>query len=81
VLGLIVRLVICQIMLMLALFLSIFCISYAMDPFHARREGEEELFGIIQTDDGGVEAGGGEAGGIEDASQFLNDSGLGMEPE
>jgi hypothetical protein len=39
-----------------------------MDPLRARREGEEELFGIIRTDDDGVEAGGGEDGGAEDGS-------------
>jgi hypothetical protein len=52
-----------------------------MDPFRARREGEEELFGFIWIDDGGAETGGGEDGGAEDGSQFLNDSGPGMEPE
>jgi hypothetical protein len=46
-----------------------------MDPFHAGREGEEELFGFIRTDAGGAETGGGEEGGAEDGSQFLNDSG------
>jgi hypothetical protein len=52
-----------------------------MDPFHAGREGEEELFGFIRTDAGGAEIGGGEEGEAEDGSQFLNDSGPGMEPE
>jgi hypothetical protein len=52
-----------------------------MDPFHAKREGEEELFGFIRTDAGGAETGGGEEGGAEDGSQFLNDSGPGMESE
>jgi hypothetical protein len=52
-----------------------------MDPFRVGREGEEELFGIIRTDDSGAEAGGGEDGGAEDGSQFLNDSGPRMEPE
>jgi hypothetical protein len=47
-----------------------------MDPFHTGREGEEELFGFIRTD-----AGGGEEGEAEDGSQFLNDSGPGMEPK
>jgi hypothetical protein len=47
-----------------------------MDPFHAGREGEEELFGFI-----GAETGGGLDGGADDGSQFLNDSGPGMEPE
>jgi hypothetical protein len=47
-----------------------------MDPFHAGREGEEELFGVIQIEDGGAEAGGGEDGGAEDGSQFLNVFGL-----
>jgi hypothetical protein len=51
-----------------------------MDLFRAGREGEEELFGIIRTDDGGAEAGGGEHG-AEDGSKLLNDSGLRMEPE
>jgi hypothetical protein len=35
-----------------------------MDPFRVRREGEEELFGIIRTDDGGAETGGGEDSGV-----------------
>jgi hypothetical protein len=52
-----------------------------MDPFRAGREGEEELFGILWTEDGGAEAGGGEDGGAEDGSQFLNHFGPGMEPE
>jgi hypothetical protein len=49
-----------------------------MDPFRAGREGEEELFGIIRTDDGGAEAGGGEDHGAEGDSHFINDSGPGM---
>jgi hypothetical protein len=52
-----------------------------MDPFHAGREGEEELFSFIRTDAGGAETSGGEEGEAEDGSQFLNDSGTGMEPE
>jgi hypothetical protein len=52
-----------------------------MDPFHAGREGEEELFGFIRTDAGRAETGGGEEGEAEDGSQFLNDSGPRMEPE
>jgi hypothetical protein len=52
-----------------------------MDPFHTGREGEEELFGFIRTDAGGAETGGGEEGEAEDGSQFLNDSGPGMEPK
>jgi hypothetical protein len=52
-----------------------------MDPFCARREGEEELFGFIRTDADGAETGGGEEGGAEDGSEFLNDSSPGMEPE
>jgi hypothetical protein len=52
-----------------------------MDPFHAGREGEEELFGFMRTDADGAETSGGEEGGAEDGSEFLNDSGPGMEPE
>jgi hypothetical protein len=52
-----------------------------MDPFHIGRVGEEELFGFIWTDVGGVETGGGEDGGADDGCQFLNDPGPGMEPE
>jgi hypothetical protein len=52
-----------------------------MDPFHAIREGEKELFGIVRTDTGGAKTGGGEDGRVEDGSQFLNDSGPGMELE
>jgi hypothetical protein len=52
-----------------------------MDPFRAGREGEEELFSYIRIGSGGVETDGGEEGGAEDGSEFLNDSGPGMEPE
>jgi hypothetical protein len=52
-----------------------------MDPFHAGREGEEELFGFIRTDAGGAETSGGEEDDVEDGSQFLNDSDPGMEPD
>lgn len=46
-----------------------------MDPFGGR-EGEEEMLDIISQPRGGAED-----GGAEDGSQFLNDSGLGMELE
>jgi hypothetical protein len=39
-----------------------------MDPFRTGREGEEELFGIIRTEDAGAEASGGEDSGAEDGS-------------
>jgi hypothetical protein len=52
-----------------------------MDLFCTGREGEEEVFGIIRTDNGGAEAGRGEDSGAEDGSEFLNDSGPGIELE
>jgi hypothetical protein len=51
-----------------------------MDPFSAGREGEEELFGYMRTDADEAENNGGEEGGA-DGSEFLNDSGPGMELE
>jgi hypothetical protein len=44
-----------------------------MDPFHTR-EGEDELFTLINSPRA-------EDGGADDGSQFLNDSGPGMELE
>ena len=46
-----------------------------MDHFNGR-DGEEDIFAIIRQPEGGAEAGGAEAG-----SQFLNESGDGMELE
>ena len=49
-----------------------------MDPFHTR-EGEDELFTLINSPR--AEDGGAEDSGADDGSQFLNDSGPGMELE
>jgi hypothetical protein len=46
-----------------------------MDPFDTGRDGEEELFGIVRTKDGGAE----NYHGAEDGSWSLNDLGPGME--
>ena len=51
-----------------------------MDDFNSRhlesRHLENEVFDILREPVGGAEA-----GGTEDGSEFLNDSGPGMEPE
>ena len=51
-----------------------------MDDFNSRhlesRHGENEVFDILREPVGGAEA-----GGTEDGSEFLNDSGPGMEEE
>ena len=51
-----------------------------MDHFNGR-DHEEDIFAIIRQPEGGAEVGGAEDGGAEDGSQFLNESGLGMELE
>ena len=47
-----------------------------MDNFN-NRDGEEDIFAIMREDAGGAE----ESSGAEDGSEFLNDSGPGMEIE
>jgi hypothetical protein len=51
-----------------------------MDPLHDR-EGEDELFRIIHSPRDEAEERGAEDCGADDGSQFLNDSGPGMEIE
>ena len=51
-----------------------------MDNFNSR-DREEDVFNIIRQPVGGAEVDGLEDNGAEDASQFLNESGLGMELE
>jgi hypothetical protein len=52
-----------------------------MNPFRARREGEEELFGIIRTNNGGEKLVEEKTMEQKMAHSFLNDSGSGMESE
>ena len=51
-----------------------------MDNFNSR-DREEDVFAIIRQPVGGAEVGGVEDSGAEDGSQFLNESGMGMELE
>ena len=51
-----------------------------MDHFNSR-DNEEDIFAIVRQSEGGAEVGGAEYIGAEDGSQFLNESGLGMEVE
>ena len=51
-----------------------------MDPFNGR-DHEEDIFALIRQPEGGAEVGGAEDSGAEDGSQFLNESGPGMELE
>ena len=51
-----------------------------MDNFN-NRDHEEDMFALIRQPEGGVEVTGAEDGGAEDVSQFLNESGPGMELE
>ena len=47
-----------------------------MDNFN-NRDGEEDIFAMMRDDAGGAE----ESSGAEDGSEYLNDSGPGMEIE
>ena len=49
-----------------------------MDNFN-NRDGEEDIFAMMRQPEGGTEVGGAEDNRAEDGSQFLNDSGPGME--
>ena len=49
-----------------------------MDHFNSR-DHEEDMFDILRQPEGGPEVGGAEDNGAEDGSQFLNESGPGME--
>ena len=51
-----------------------------MDNFNSR-DHEEDIFAILRQPEGGAEVGGAEDSGAEDDSQFLNESGPGMELE
>ena len=51
-----------------------------MDDFNSR-DHEEEMFALIRQPEGGAEVAGAEDIVAEDGSQFLNESGQGMEME
>ena len=51
-----------------------------MDDFGCR-DHEEDMFALIRQPEGGAEVAGAEDIGTEDGSQFLNESGQGMEVE